>query len=162
MILNCVGEFTVFCNLIPNKVTQQILLSRLDTAALFSSSFCLKKAAQTGHNKKMFPLQTVFCWSNPTLFFYTCIHFSLLHPLPLLSSLPLFFSPLIADNVESHIFFFLVFELWLQNIYWRHFDNFWTAFLGSFTNSPLCLNWLHKSSGEEKHYRRVSSQHFWI
>lgn len=35
MILNCVGEFTVFCNLIPNKVTQQILLSQMDTAVLF-------------------------------------------------------------------------------------------------------------------------------
>lgn len=34
MILDCVGEFTVCCNLIPNKVTQQILLSQIDTEAL--------------------------------------------------------------------------------------------------------------------------------
>lgn len=34
LILDCVGEFTVCCNLIPNKVTQQILLTQMDTAAL--------------------------------------------------------------------------------------------------------------------------------
>lgn len=34
MILDCVGEFTVCCNLIPNKVTQQILLSQMDAATL--------------------------------------------------------------------------------------------------------------------------------
>lgn len=30
--LRCVGEFTVSCNLIPNKVSQQILLSQKDAA----------------------------------------------------------------------------------------------------------------------------------
>lgn len=102
MILNCVGEFTVFCNLIPNKVTQQILLSRLDAAAFW--------AAQTGHNKKMFPLQTVFLqagyWAlleQPHSFFLHLHLFLTVAPVAssFLSfsstsspSLPLFFSPL--------------------------------------------------------------------
>lgn len=45
MILGCVGEFTVFCNLIPNKVTQQILLSQMDTAVPFFI-VVFEKAAQ--------------------------------------------------------------------------------------------------------------------
>lgn len=107
MILNCVGEFTVFCNLIPNKVTQQILLSRLDAAAVFF--FFGKRQLKQDTIRKCFlyrlcfsRLGTELCWSNPTLFFYTCICFSLLHPLPLLSSLFLLPPPRLCP------FFFLL------------------------------------------------------
>lgn len=58
MSLSCVGEFTVFCNLIPNKVTQQILLSQMDAAQLspffFFSSLSLKRRLKQDTMRRCF------------------------------------------------------------------------------------------------------------
>lgn len=161
MSLSCVGEFTVFCNLIPNKVTQQILLSQMDAAELspfFFFFFCSEKAAQTGHNEKMFPAQTVCLqaelgalllerFSTPASASHSSLpsFLRLFHPF-------IFFlrSPLI------HTYVYISLVLWRRNIHWSHFDNFETASHSDFSNSPLWLNWFVQIwRGRIEHYRRI-------
>lgn len=95
MSLSCVGEFTVFCNLIPNKVTQQILLSQMDAAELSLFFFALKRQLKQDTMRRCFLHRLCICRLGWELYYWSIsphLHL-LLTPLLPLSLLPFYFFP---------------------------------------------------------------------
>lgn len=128
MILGCVGEFTVCCNLIPNKVTQQILLTQMDaTASLWEGSsdsdtmsqwflYSTCRLGSTLSSAAVIPLPLYRDWT----------FFSLLHPASSLVHSFLHHSSPHHLPFSFHLLSFALFsfgvEKWVQNIL---LESFW-------------------------------------